>query len=316
MKRTVLIYLILSLILATVNTLNIYSEKETGEKKKDIKELFENKYNEWKGFMDSPASKMLSDSTGSYTPQYQEIINLGIPAIPYIIGKMENDHRLFIAVRLITKKWDWDKNMPAKDRVLWYLNWWKENRKQTPQQFEKLCRDAKTLKKEGREKESQEKKQDIIKMGLDVLPLIVDKIEDGESDLIPAFVELTSVNTMQGSMVTGYKRMVPEDATPSECLEWWAKNKKQWLLQPVESELKDLTDRLETLTKQEFRRLKGITGEDFGEPKDKDNSNKWRQWWEEYRKTYEITKSDSRQESKPQIPPDNKPEDKAGQKDK
>jgi hypothetical protein len=44
----------------------------------------------------------------------------------------------------------------------------------------------------------------------------------------------------------------------------------------------DLIERLENLTQQEYYLLKRITGQDFGNPKDKENADKWRQWWKEH----------------------------------
>jgi hypothetical protein len=105
--------------------------KSGSEEKADIKALFEQKYTAWQTFMNSPKKKILSDLTGTSTQYYKDIIDLGIPALPYIIEKMKQDSDLWVAFFEITKKRfsiEERKNNKIYDL---YLTWWNEGYKQT-----------------------------------------------------------------------------------------------------------------------------------------------------------------------------------------
>jgi len=219
MAKNFTIRLILSILIGIF----CYISNAEPQRDENMRVVFEKKYNEWKQFMNSPNSKILSDTTGATTLYFEEIVKLGIPGLPHIINKMEIDSTLWIAVRKITKKWFTEDELEkvGGNISILYLFWWNEGRKQTPQQFEQLYSEWKSLKNEGEEEEARKKYQRIKDLGITTLPYVMEKVEQGEIELIPIVSYLTD-------------DAVKKDLTPSECVEWWNKNKDKWILPPVE----------------------------------------------------------------------------------
>ncbi len=101
-----------------------------------------------------------------------------------------------------------------------YVKWWKEGRFKTGECFAKLHAKWKTLKLEGKGKEAQETYQNIVDLGIPVLPYLIDKVEQFP-DLIPAISNLSD-------------GMLPLTATVGDCKQWWEKNKEKFEL-PTQS---------------------------------------------------------------------------------
>ena len=55
------------------------------------------------------------------------------------------------------------------------------------------------------------------KVGIPALPLIIEKVNQGEKRLIPLFSRLVA-------------RQLPEDAAPQQVVTWWEKNKDRWTI--------------------------------------------------------------------------------------
>jgi hypothetical protein len=65
-------------------------------------------------------------------------------------------------------------------------------------------------------------------LGIVTLPYVIAEIEKGDAKLIPAVHQLTKGKTLK------------KDATQSEVLEWWRKDKEKWLISdPNRSSLGD-----------------------------------------------------------------------------
>jgi len=208
----------------------------------DVKLLFEVKYNAWRDWLrenkpPTPSSIIYMDDLYDNEP-YKEIVKLGVPAIPYIIEKQQEDRMLGYALYQITKwkyhikrkgekpsEFVWtveefpdirQKDGPPDSRRLW-LRWWKEGRKLTEQRFEKLHREWQELKKQEKDEQAKKKYQRIIDLGIAALPSITQKIEQGDTDLIPVVSELTD-------------NKVKNNAKKTEYLDCWKKNKENWLI--------------------------------------------------------------------------------------
>jgi hypothetical protein len=168
--------------------------------------------------------------------EYDQIVQLGLPAVPYIIKKMETAPQAFAldqALAEITKvKFDLMPIEKEKEEVRtgspsWksmqdaWISWWKEGRKQTPRRFEALYSEWKKFEKAGKEGEAVGREQKIRELGIVALPCIVQKIEQGDDNLLPAFLYLTD-------------KEVGTTATVSEALSWWAANKEKWTLPDVD----------------------------------------------------------------------------------
>ena len=194
----------------------------------NIKGQFDQKYRMWKEFMASNKAIFLTDTTGRQSMYFDEIIKLGPSAVPYIIEKMKTDPVLWYAVRVISKKCfekhEWNETNNDKDAATLFLNWYNYGRFQTSQQFEKLYTESKNLKKVTKIKESETKEnyQMIKNLGIDALPYMVEKVKQGDTNLIPIISELADGE-------------IKSTAKPAECIEWWQKNKEKWTLPPIKS---------------------------------------------------------------------------------
>ncbi len=205
-----------------------------------IREQFESKYQAWKDYVSRPEVMVQSIAGPRFKCQeFREIVKLGLPAIPYIVCKIEenpDEQLLWKAIEEITKvkirgKYDREKNMvlfpdlpdlePGQDV---YLYWWREGRKHTHERFEKLYSEWNTLAAQGDQKQANEKYQKIKDLGVPALPFIVKKIQEGDSDLVPALAYLTNND-------------VSSTATMAQIVSWWAENKDKLTLPPVEEPL-------------------------------------------------------------------------------
>jgi len=203
----------------------------------DVKQQFEAKYQMWREYLSRPEIMVQSRATSHFAcPQFRQIVELGLPALPYIVEKIEqNDDRVLwkafeeIAKVRIRQQYDRGKNRvtfpdfpdvdPRKESV--YVRWWYEGRKRTAERFGELYSEWQALTHQGKKGEATERYERIRDLGIDALPLIMEKIKAGDAELIRAVSWLTDGR-------------VPGAATPSECLAWWAANKHKWTLPPVE----------------------------------------------------------------------------------
>jgi len=165
-----------------------------------------------------------SDLTGN--EYYREIVNLGIPALPYIIEKTRDGcWPLGDAVTIITKKRFEEYEQPeynvrdSKTTATAVVKWWPKARKETPQKFRKLYIEWKNLKNQGNEKEKEEKEklEQIRALGIAALPMIIEKVGQGDNELIPIVSKLT-------------KAKVDPNTSISQCFAWWRDNKQKWLI--------------------------------------------------------------------------------------
>ncbi len=233
----------LFMILLILTTLSIGVKLIADE---NIKGEFESKYERWKEYISTPEVMVHSIAGPRYNcSQFQEIINLGLPVLPYIFEKMEQDPEgefLWKAVEIIAKlkiRGKFDKetnlvffpdysNLKANENV--YLYWWHEGRKQTPQRFEALYKDWKSLKKQGKEKEAEKKYQGMKDLVIVAIPNFIEKIEkEKEFDLIPALEYLTDGEISQVKI----KNIANDEEKIKFCVDWWNKNKEKWKI-PVE----------------------------------------------------------------------------------
>lgn len=182
---------------------------------------FEEKYQVWKTWVKN--NPVLSDYT--INPHFQAIVEIGVPALPYIMKKIEKnpgDFHLECAVWRITMKrfeksdWPDGKLGDSITAAKMYVQWWKEGRHKTGEKFSELYSKWKTLKSEKKDKEAKETYRQIVNLGIPVLPYLVENVET-EPEFIPAVVKLTG-------------RSLLATATGPECKQWWENNKQKWKL--------------------------------------------------------------------------------------
>ena len=217
---------ILLIVLITIFTIYGYT---TTIMKEDIKIRFEKAYKAWKIRIAKP-DLIKSSGPGIFScKEHKAIIDLGIKAVPFMINKMECKEdawtpQLWVAVSKITKKKfnkekkeEIKRSMSKTPYYIHWVKWWKEDRKQTPRQFEKLYQLWKNKKNQKKYKKAKEIYKKITNLGVLALPYMVNKVRQGDSDVIAMISELTD-----GKMKKNVKI--------SDCINWWKKNKQKWTL--------------------------------------------------------------------------------------
>lgn len=193
---------------------------KAADKQQDVKAELETRIKAWGNYL--RGNLFLSDLTGN--KYYRDIIDLGTPAVPYMVEKIEKGNWVLSdAVSEITRKRFEEDERPAdyrggsQDYAKLITQWWPKARKETPQRFTKLYSEWKDLKNQGKQDEAREKSLQIDGLGIAALQMIFEKIELGDTDLIPIVAKLT-------------KEKVKNNAAVTECLAWWQQNKEQWLI--------------------------------------------------------------------------------------
>ena len=192
---------------------------------KSIEAEFEQRYKAWREWV----SKNSVRSTYTACKEYYDIIALGVSAIPFMIGKMEecfDDFHLSTAVSIVSKRefgieeWPADCLGDSITAARMYINWWRVGRFQTGAQFRDLY--ARWCKLEGVKMHDDAAKvyRQIVNLGLPVLPYLVDVVEES-----PEFV--VAISELSGGDM-------PKNAKPEECKVWWGKNKERYILPPSE----------------------------------------------------------------------------------
>jgi len=108
--------------------------------------------------------------------------------------------------------------------TLWCY-WWEVEPEFTEQRFEKYYREWKRVVEEKPQAHSAHsyRQNKMLQAGIPALPFLVEKVKNGDVALITTISELTN-------------RELKKTATQEQCLEWWNKNKRKWLI-PFEETL-------------------------------------------------------------------------------
>ena len=219
----------------------------------DLSTEFEKRYGNWKNPRGGHGI-----SFSRRWPEFREIVQLGPRALPLLVRKMQEDpsaYGLASAVGMITKK---RIRPPAREADMrkiaeLYVAWWKEGRRHIRSEFEAeyskwraereggatilqvrlrvLSLETKKIETASTETLLGRSYERLRDMGIDILPLLVERFKAGDYDLLSLFGELTD-----GQGVTHVGSL--EDRVRF-ALEWWEKNKKDWLLPPAEEEPKE-----------------------------------------------------------------------------
>lgn len=189
--------------------------------------------------------------------EFRNMVDLGPQAAPFIAEKMlaagspREGAALAEALARVTDKrfpraqWPVGKYLDPAVRLELYSRWWTEGRAQTAADFDRLYASWKELKAQGLvfvrdvyvvtyddEQKTVVPKRDLQRteladiydalndMGIDILPLIVEKFAARDYDLLPIFRNLTHI--------------VPRGRDLEEkvayCVKWWEANKGEWLI--------------------------------------------------------------------------------------
>ncbi len=196
----------------------------------DIKEKFEQAY---QAYTNMPSTPTIRSTIGPEEGRHlHNIAKLGVPALPYIVEKMKETKNFYLNLPflIITRKCfeksdyeDPSKIGDSRTILKMHIQWWEEGRKETPQRFSNLYAEWKHLREAGKDKEATSKYYMIRNLGIDALPLIVQKIGQGDSELVPIVAYLDND--------------VSSTATISQVVSWWAENKNKLTLPPVDEPL-------------------------------------------------------------------------------
>ena len=187
----------------------------------DAETTFAQRYNAWKLWV----SRHPHMSTYIANQEFRDIVALGIPAIPFVMEKVEKcpeDFELVSMVGIVSRRrfrkdeWPQNKVGDVLSAVSMYLHWWRVGRFQTGEQFRVLYGKWKALRKERKDDEAGKVFRRIVDLGIPVLPDLMEIV-----DVHPEFI--AAVSELSGGEL-------PPGATSAECKEWWAKNRDRFTL--------------------------------------------------------------------------------------
>ncbi len=187
---------------------------------------------------------------------YQDIIDMGLPALPYIMEIVEKGGwPLSGAVSQITRKrfeederpkdYSGDSKSYAKLAVQWYPNARKETTKLFNQRYLQWS-DLKNKKDQDKSKEELEK---IRALGIAALPLIIEKVRQGDIELIPVISKLT-------------KNKIDPNSSAAQCLTWWQQNEEDWLIPFPNKQPKANAGKAQTVSSNQNVQLDGSSSSD------------------------------------------------------
>ncbi len=231
---------LLSVIFGTIMSCTVWAQQTN-----DVGAALHTAYAEWKEYLrtNTTIDVMVRSSIPSGTfydnEPFRKIVALGVPSLPQIADKISEDRLLLEALHQITK-WEYhvvrtgdrpdayrwtveefpqmSKKGGPPDRLEVWNHWWKEGRFKTGERFAELYGKWQSLRAEKKDAEAEEAYQRIVKLGIPVLPYLVDNVER-HPELIVAISKLTD-------------NALPASATVTECKQWWDRNKAKYELPP------------------------------------------------------------------------------------
>lgn len=225
------------------------------DKAPDVRAEFESEY---LAFRRAPQADpyMADPLTDERRQHLDNIIKLGPPVLPLLMEKLTQRRStlLYYPISTITKKrfvadeWPRGKLGDSRGAVDLYLLWWQAGVEMTAARFERLYAEWKKL-KAGRtvlgyyehvyddsskgiwmhrrkETEAGELLDAIKALGIAALPCMIEKIKEGDYDMLPIIADLT--DEASGRVQPLAIGTVEERA--QFCLQWWEKNKDWWTI--------------------------------------------------------------------------------------
>ena len=208
-------------------------------------EIFEEKYYDWIEFISQPEIEILSYSGPRFECQeFKEIVQLGIPAIPFIIRKIEKDLKgqfLWKAIEEISKTKIEGKYDKIQNKVIFpdypdlkegeniWLYWYYEGYKLTPELYDKyysLYKETKSKKDPESQKKAIYYYRRIRKLGIQIIPLIIETAKKGDDDLLQLLPYLTNNNISKEKL----SKIKSREERIKYCEEWWKENKEDWTI--------------------------------------------------------------------------------------
>lgn len=163
---------------------------EKAQEESNIKELFTLKYEKWVEWKSSDSFRAWSDTTDKSGKYWNDLIDLGMDSLPYLIEKMKEDNSLAFAFTQITlldidfmiEGTKFEKNKKGfSERI---QLWWKSDRKTIDHDILKEIGQIKSLKQKMNNKDELNLKLEDIRRryGIFALPYVVDEVKAGDND--------------------------------------------------------------------------------------------------------------------------------------
>jgi len=174
----------------------------------DVRAAFERSYALWKEDCELVTASSLPEARLK-SPHYQEIIDLGIPAVPLIVAKRREDpkfHWIGWAFQEITGVSGSPSHTPwAKELI---VDWWEGGQKQADERVDTLIAQGKT--------------EQVRYLGVAALPRLMERIESGEHELASVAEQITRGKAQFAGQTAEQKA--------TSCLSWWQANKADWIV--------------------------------------------------------------------------------------
>jgi hypothetical protein len=187
----------------------------------ETRRLFEVRYKIWNDEYNR-IKEFLTFRSGESMKEFKEgIVGMGVKILPILIERMYQDDRLIYAVidvsgwRLIPG----EMQLRSQRGISWedyYAQWWKAGQSGVKKLFEDRYKQWKEVKPTSK-KDADQALINIRSLGVACLPYLFEKIENNETIFLPLVASLT-------------QNIVRSDMTASESINWWKKNKNDWLI--------------------------------------------------------------------------------------
>ncbi len=177
---------------------------------------FKDNYAAWKNLLESPGVRWRSEARVYASEPFLRMVELGPPVTPYAIEAMREDSgpasfRLKSVLYLVTANGlPMIGRMSNQERSQAWIDWWDAGQKGTDALF-------------ARAYEAHEI-NGIAALGWGAMPRIVEKLKEGDEDLMKAVRQIALVEVR-------LKRIPSEAVEDSESwIAWWEKNKGDWAI--------------------------------------------------------------------------------------
>jgi len=232
-----------------------------------VAQMFETHYRAWRREMLTVLSG--SSRTPDCSVRGTPLAMLGVPAVPVLLERYD-EFGVPALFRFITK-WgpQWQRGVGPDGEVisvcmelpmisggsyahvdsrLLAWRWWEEADVLVPRLFAERYRLWKESVAEGSPEEAAHRLQTLRRLGVWALPFMIEKVREGDADLIPSVSYLSYGPAPQDAEAYEYLNQVwvdreywkvpilPADATVQECLDWWEANREHWTVPPPPAE--------------------------------------------------------------------------------
>ena len=202
----------------------------SAEKDTPLRAQFQWKYQVWLNAQNTWIKENPAASFTGSVPEEKAVVDMGPQAVPFLIEILEKDlnnrqmgfflqeAHIKLCIRITKKRLmvDCPKgvsfNLYIQEQL---INWWKERKLETPKKFDRFYEEWDQFLDQKKTHEADEAQNKIIGMGMEILPLLMNKIQKGDDRLVPF------ISKMMGQPIGG------EPPTRKGILEWWDANKSK-----------------------------------------------------------------------------------------